>query len=97
MLVHQLRRINSPALFVTNCDAQFFPLIRSKEHPTEGTFDRVLCDVPCSGDGTSRKNPGENSIVFFFCVLEDCRFFDQVTSFSYHSYNYQEYGGHGMH
>mmetsp|Transcript_29546 Transcript_29546/g.71064 ORF Transcript_29546/g.71064 Transcript_29546/m.71064 type:complete len:468 (+) Transcript_29546:686-2089(+) len=58
MLVHQLRRINSPALFVTNCDAQFFPLIRSKEHPTEGVFDRVLCDVPCSGDGTSRKNPG---------------------------------------
>ncbi|CAJ1956580.1 unnamed protein product [Cylindrotheca closterium] len=58
MLVHQLRRINSPALFVTNCDAQFFPLIRSKEHPSEGAFDRVLCDVPCSGDGTSRKNPG---------------------------------------
>lgn len=22
-----------------------------------GAFDRVLCDVPCSGEGTSRKNP----------------------------------------
>lgn len=20
-------------------------------------FDRILCDVPCSGDGTLRKNP----------------------------------------
>jgi 16S rRNA C967 or C1407 C5-methylase (RsmB/RsmF family) len=58
MLVHQLRRINSPAVFISSCDAQFFPLIRDDKHPTEGIFDRVLCDVPCSGDGTTRKNPG---------------------------------------
>lgn len=58
MLVHQMRRINSPAIFICCCDAKFFPLIRSEEHPTEGLFDRVLCDVPCSGDGTARKNPG---------------------------------------
>eukprot|EP00339_Tiarina_fusa_P000842 CAMPEP_0117026604 /NCGR_PEP_ID=MMETSP0472-20121206/19540_1 /TAXON_ID=693140 ORGANISM="Tiarina fusus, Strain LIS" /NCGR_SAMPLE_ID=MMETSP0472 /ASSEMBLY_ACC=CAM_ASM_000603 /LENGTH=899 /DNA_ID=CAMNT_0004733651 /DNA_START=122 /DNA_END=2821 /DNA_ORIENTATION=+ len=58
MLVHQLRRINSPACFISTCDAQFFPLLPSDEHPTEGLFDRVLADVPCSGDGTSRKNPG---------------------------------------
>ena len=23
----------------------------------EGVFDRIICDVPCSGDGTLRKNP----------------------------------------
>lgn len=58
MLVHQMRRINSPAIFICCCDAKFFPLIRSEDHPTEGLLDRVLCDVPCSGDGTARKNPG---------------------------------------
>jgi 16S rRNA C967 or C1407 C5-methylase (RsmB/RsmF family) len=58
MLIHQLKRINSPSAFYTNCEAQFFPLIRDEAHPTEGIFDRVLCDVPCGGDGTARKNPG---------------------------------------
>ena len=52
MLVHQLRRImhNNPVVMVTSCDAQFFPQTLS--------FDRILADVPCSGDGTSRKNIG---------------------------------------
>lgn len=61
MLVHQLKRLNSANLMVVNHDAQFFP--RIKVDSTEGSkgpqflkFDRVLCDVPCSGDGTMRKN-----------------------------------------
>ena len=67
MLVHQLRRLNSPCQFVSACDAQFFPALDSnrsgkggapRAEGEEGTFDRVLCDVPCSGDGTLRKNPG---------------------------------------
>ncbi len=64
MLVHQLRRLNSPAVFVTAKDAQFWPMLLRGENTTdeeraqEGMFDRVLCDVPCSGDGTARKNPG---------------------------------------
>lgn len=60
MLVHQLKRLNSANLIVVNHDAQFFP--RIKAHPGQTNkkdilrFDRVLCDVPCSGDGTMRKN-----------------------------------------
>ena len=61
MLVNQLRRMNSPSVFVTSCDGQYFPILDAKSDKgtmNEGTFDRVLCDVPCSGDGTVRKNPG---------------------------------------
>jgi len=53
LLIHQTNRIASPALIVTNHDASKFPLT----HPTKGQFDAILCDVPCSGDGTMRKNP----------------------------------------
>jgi 16S rRNA C967 or C1407 C5-methylase (RsmB/RsmF family) len=56
MLVHQLRRIQSPAIFITSCDAQSIPSVRNKDDVF--LYDRVLADVPCSGDGTVRKNPG---------------------------------------
>ncbi|KAI0565512.1 RNA (C5-cytosine) methyltransferase [Gracilaria domingensis] len=49
MLVHQLKRFASPHLVVTHHEAQHFPKFMS--------FDRVLCDVPCTGDGTLRKAP----------------------------------------
>lgn len=50
MLVHQSGRFGSPKCMVTNHEAQHFP-----QPPF--LFDRVLADVPCSGDGTLRKNP----------------------------------------
>ncbi|RKP10624.1 S-adenosyl-L-methionine-dependent methyltransferase [Thamnocephalis sphaerospora] len=61
MLVHQMRRLQSPCLVVTNHEAQHFPNIQFDLGLAPGDrsklqFDRVLCDVPCSGDGTMRKN-----------------------------------------
>lgn len=60
MLVHQAKRLNSPCFIVTNHDSSFLPnflMTNSNGQREEVKFDRVLCDVPCSGDGTLRKNP----------------------------------------
>ncbi|TGZ80021.1 S-adenosyl-L-methionine-dependent methyltransferase [Ascodesmis nigricans] len=60
MLIHQTKRLNSPNLIVTNHDGTMFPsLVTSAPgvSPKEYLkFDRILADVPCSGDGTARKN-----------------------------------------
>ncbi|KAI4251329.1 MAG: hypothetical protein LQ352_004918 [Teloschistes flavicans] len=65
MLIHQIKRLHSPNLIVTNHDATMYPSIKlSSENGASGKpaqsrylkFDRVLADVPCTGDGTSRKN-----------------------------------------
>ncbi|TEA20751.1 Multisite-specific tRNA:(cytosine-C(5))-methyltransferase trm4b [Colletotrichum sidae] len=62
MLVHQLKRLSSPNLLVTNHDATQYPSIKlpsdpaSPNKPVYLKFDRILADVPCSGDGTLRKN-----------------------------------------
>ncbi|KAG9231318.1 hypothetical protein BJ875DRAFT_487126 [Amylocarpus encephaloides] len=62
MLIHQLKRLSSPNLIVTNHDATMYPSIKlppTPENPSPNRylkFDRILADVPCSGDGTLRKN-----------------------------------------
>ncbi|GJJ10536.1 hypothetical protein Clacol_004763 [Clathrus columnatus] len=57
LLVHQSSRLPSPAFMVTNLDASSFPKIFVDSHNHQSIkFDRILCDVPCSGDGTLRKN-----------------------------------------
>ncbi|KAJ6032019.1 Multisite-specific tRNA:(cytosine-C(5))-methyltransferase [Penicillium herquei] len=65
MLIHQMKRLSSPNLIVTNHDATMYPSIKLPPHPAEDgkpprgrylKFDRILADVPCSGDGTARKN-----------------------------------------
>jgi tRNA (cytosine34-C5)-methyltransferase len=54
-------------LMVTTHQAQWYPNVNvpvsdevnaeSGGRYPEGSYDRIICDVPCSGDGTLRKNP----------------------------------------
>jgi len=54
-------------LMVTTHQAQWYPNVNVPLHDRaqaesggrypEGSYDRIICDVPCSGDGTLRKNP----------------------------------------
>ncbi|CAD6218860.1 unnamed protein product [Miscanthus lutarioriparius] len=67
LLIHQTKRMCTANLIVTNHEAQNFPGCNLAKFCSEVCmdeaklqrleFDRVLCDVPCSGDGTVRKAP----------------------------------------
>eukprot|EP01071_Lankesteria_metandrocarpae_P002536 Lankesteria_metandrocarpae@DN2394_c0_g1_i1.p1 len=73
MLINHLRHFNSPSCIVTTHAAQHFPKLfieetlmsshaESASTATTGRlclfeYDLVLCDVPCSSDGTFRKTP----------------------------------------
>ncbi|XP_017276473.1 RNA cytosine C(5)-methyltransferase NSUN2 [Kryptolebias marmoratus] len=58
LLVHQAKRLNSPCIMVVNHDASCIPTLQVESDGKKDIlfYDRVLCDVPCSGDGTMRKN-----------------------------------------
>lgn len=57
LLVHQLQRLGFDTSVVTCHKGQDFPgLYENGELRATNVFDRVICDVPCSGDGTIRKN-----------------------------------------
>ncbi|OQS03995.1 tRNA (cytosine-5-)-methyltransferase NSUN2 [Thraustotheca clavata] len=58
MLVHQTMRLGMMSAVIACHQGQIFPgLYNDKgELQTTNVFDRVLCDVPCTGDGTLRKN-----------------------------------------
>jgi multisite-specific tRNA:(cytosine-C5)-methyltransferase len=65
ILVHNTKRICTANLVITNHAAQKFPACSFAKGCSEASnhmykpqsleFDRVLCDVPCCGDGTIRK------------------------------------------
>jgi multisite-specific tRNA:(cytosine-C5)-methyltransferase len=65
LLIHNTKRMCTANLIVTNHGAENFPYCSlakdcsgSYKDPCKLQkleFDRILCDVPCSGDGTIRK------------------------------------------
>ncbi|KJH51572.1 NOL1/NOP2/sun family protein [Dictyocaulus viviparus] len=57
MLIHQtLKRFHTTNCVVICEDAARMPVLKRKDD-VHLKFDRILCDVICSGDGTLRKNP----------------------------------------
>ena len=59
LLTHQMNRLNTANIVITNHNAQQFPdLFLQKNLPDRRfLFDRVMCDVPCSSDAAIRKLP----------------------------------------
>ncbi|CAD2214354.1 tRNA (cytosine34-C5)-methyltransferase [Angomonas deanei] len=69
MLIHQVKRLKVlfPFSVFTNHDAQYFPDLplgtesettqNNNKNETTLRFNKILCDVVCSGDGTLRKAP----------------------------------------
>ncbi|KAF8747768.1 hypothetical protein HU200_013176 [Digitaria exilis] len=65
LLIHNTKRMCTANLIVTNHEAEKFPDCSFEKDYSEAymdsympqrlEFDRILCDVPCSGDGTIRK------------------------------------------
>lgn len=57
VLVGRIRKLHIPGVVITVGNAAKFPVLRTPGTATPFWFDRVVCDVPCSGDGTLRKEP----------------------------------------
>ena len=55
MLTHQLNRLPNAQIVITNHAAQFLPSLFKQG--SRLLFDKILCDVPCTGDGAARKLP----------------------------------------
>mmetsp|Transcript_28779 Transcript_28779/g.56527 ORF Transcript_28779/g.56527 Transcript_28779/m.56527 type:complete len:310 (-) Transcript_28779:1228-2157(-) len=53
-VAYRSRRASRTPFLLLASDARFFPTLK-KKRGYKLEFDRVLCDVPCSGDGTLRK------------------------------------------
>lgn len=55
----RLKRFHAPNVMCTRCDGTQWPrlyrCLSKDDTPVEQRFNRIICDVPCSGDGTVRK------------------------------------------
>ena len=67
MLIHQIQRISTAGMLVLNHSAQYFPTLNKPDFELNNIgkydnrfyFDKILADVPCSGDGAIRKLPNK--------------------------------------
>lgn len=63
MLTHQIKRMNAAGIAIVNHHAQYFPGLTVPDaagqnpHDSKLLFDKILADVPCTGDGAIRKLP----------------------------------------
>lgn len=62
MLTHQVKRLNTSCMLIANHIGQFYPTLYrndcdAKVYDKKFYYDKVLADVPCSGDGAIRKLP----------------------------------------
>lgn len=60
MLIHQINRTGTAGMAVVNHPGQFIPEIYTTKVgsvKSKFQFGKILCDVPCSGDGATRKLP----------------------------------------
>ena len=55
-LCQRSRHVPRAPMLTINTDARYFPGLRRSWGGYKQKYDKVLCDVPCSGDGTTRKN-----------------------------------------
>ncbi|KAK2166787.1 hypothetical protein LSH36_35g04062 [Paralvinella palmiformis] len=59
LMTHQVKRLESASFIIINQDASCMPNFKLPDEDGQLKslkFDRILADVPCSGDGTLRKN-----------------------------------------
>jgi 16S rRNA C967 or C1407 C5-methylase (RsmB/RsmF family) len=56
MLAHRVKLINTTGMAVINHEGQFIPDIHDSSEE-KVFYDKVMVDVPCSGDGAIRKLP----------------------------------------
>eukprot|EP00928_Gymnodinium_smaydae_P037605 TRINITY_DN26073_c0_g1_i1.p1 TRINITY_DN26073_c0_g1~~TRINITY_DN26073_c0_g1_i1.p1 ORF type:complete len:741 (-),score=100.23 TRINITY_DN26073_c0_g1_i1:166-2388(-) len=56
VLQRQLAKVHSPAACAVFANASSFPYLYDGTSGTKLDISRILTDVPCSGDGTARKN-----------------------------------------